>query len=492
MNLGNSRGAKGPCQQCFFFARDEEIRLDDNPTTEDETTPPPTAPDQPERIGTVTLPQKVSELRRKLGQKAKQEPKFRFYTLYDRIYRLDVLMTAWQIVAHNDGAPGVDGISCRDIIDGIGAIAFIQELHEELRTKRYQPQPVRRTYVPKPDGRLRPLGIPTIRDRVVQRATKLILEPIFEADFLDSSFGFRPGRSAHQALDVIRASLASGRKEVYDADLKGYFDTIPHDQLLKAVGMRVTDRQVMCLLRMWLESIVEETDDRGRTQRTRPKQGTPQGGVISPLLANIYLRWFEVLFHMPDGPGTWAMAQIVRYADDFVILARYQGIRMKEWIEKILEGRFRLTINREKTRVVRMFEPQATLSFLGFTLRYEWDCFGRPKKYLRQEPSTKAEARLRETIRELTDSKWGWMPPATLIARLNQTLRGWHTYFRHGHPHRVFHRLDGHLLTRLRLHLRRRSQRRIHIPQGLRIDTYLQSLGLRFFNPKVPPVHASR
>ena len=447
----------------------------------------------PERIGTVTLPQKVSELRRKLGQKAKQEPKFRFYTLYDRIYRLDVLMAAWQIVLQNDGAPGVDGISCRDILgDGTGGIDLVLELHEELRTKRYTPQPVRRTYVPKPDGRLRPLGIPTIRDRVVQTAAKLILEPIFEADFLDSSYGFRPGRSAHQAIDAIRQYLASERKSIYDADLKAYFDTSPHDQLLLAVGMRVSDRQVLSLLRMWLVSVVAETDERGRTQWTRPRQGTPQGGVISPLLANIYLHWFEVLFHKPDGPGTWANARIVRYADDFVIMARSQGTRLRNWIEETLEGRFRLTINREKTRVVRMYEARATLSFLGFTLRYEWDRFGRPRKFLRQEPSSKAEAKVRESIRVLTGPKRSFQPVAEMIATVNKTIRGWRNYFDPGYPNRVFYRLDGHLLKRFWRHLNRRSQRKHHIPKGLAIDTYLQRLGLQFFTARKPPVSANR
>jgi RNA-directed DNA polymerase len=233
---------------------------------------------------------------------------------------------------------------------------------------------------------------------------------------------------------------------------------------MKAVGMRVSDRQVIGLLRMWLESIVEETEDCGRTKWTRPKQGAPQGGIISPLLANIYLHWFEVLFHGSSGPGQSANAQIIRYADDFVNLAKYHDRRLRDWGEKTLEDRFRLTINREKTRVICMTEPGASLSFLGLTLRYEWYCFGRPWQYLRQEPSAKSALHLQEKIRQLTASKWEWMPPAVLIARVNQTLRGWQTYFRPGHPHRVFHRLDGHLLTRFGQHLRRRSQRCKRIP----------------------------
>jgi RNA-directed DNA polymerase len=308
----------------------------------------------------------------------------------------------------------------------------------------------------------------------------LILEPIFEADFLDSSYGFRPGRNAHQAIDAIRHHVNSGFREIYDADLKSYFDTIPHDALIKCLERRIADRSVLKLIRMWLESPVVETDEHGKTKMTRPKQGTPQGGVISPLLANLYLHWFEKMFYRFDGPGRWANAKLVRYADDFVVLARYQSQQLIHWIENLLEGRFRLTVNREKTRIVKLHEPGQSLNFLGFALRYDRDLFGRDHRYLNVFPSIKSMARAHDKVRELTGPKRCFVSIRQVIDDLNRWTKGWSGYFRYGYPSHRFRNLNNFMLFRLTRHLQRRSQRAYRTPAGKSVYFHLQSLGLRF------------
>lgn len=425
------------------------------------------------------LPDKLHQLRWKLHQKAKSEPKYRFYALYDRIYRKDVLEAAWKHVGKRGKAAGIDGVRAEDILDKEGAVeSFLQGIQTELRSKTYRPSPVKRVRIPKADGKTRPLGIPTLKDRVVQMAVVLILEPIFEADFHDCSYGFRPGRKAHDALDAIRENLKAGRTEVYDADLKGYFDTIPHDKLMACVRMRVTDGSVLNLIRGWLKAPTIECDERGKPQPPRKNdKGTPQGGVISPLLANLYLHWFDIAFHRKDGPRQWANARLVRYADDFVILARFQGYRLEEWIKGKLEDWLGLTLNKEKTKVVRLRKAES-LDFLGFTFRYDRDLKGRDWTYLNVTPSAKSEKRARDAIRERTGPKNCFKPTPAVVKDVNVFLRGWGNYFQYGYPRMAFRNLGHFARNRMITHLNRRSQRKYHRPKGLSHYLYLHKLGL--------------
>jgi RNA-directed DNA polymerase len=434
------------------------------------------------RVNGKGLPVKLFTLRQKLYLKAKREPKFRFYVLYDRIYRQDVLSAAWAQVAENGGKPGVDGVSIEMIENSPGGPeALVAELHQSLKDKTYRPEAVRRVYIPKPDGRMRPLGIPTVRDRVVQTAAKLILEPIFEADFLECSYGYRPKRSAKDALRQIESNLRAGYTAVYDADLQAYFDTIPHDKLMKAVERRVADRSVLSLIRMWLGAPVEDRDEDGRRTVSRSNQGTPQGGVISPLLANLYLHWFDKVFHQSHGPGTWAKARLVRYADDFVIMARFVGPQITGWVERTIEGWLGLTINRSKTRVVSVTRQSGeSLDFVGYTFRYDRDRHGRGTRYLAAFPSDKAVARRRERTRELVGKKQCFMPLDELVGEVNQSLGGWKNYFSYGYPRRAYRKVNAFVVARLTKHLRRRSQRACRPPAGMTYYGFLtQRLGLK-------------
>jgi RNA-directed DNA polymerase len=438
-------------------------------------------------VNRLGLPVKLFTLRQTLYRKAKREPTFQFYTLYGLIARLDVLEAAWAVVAANDGAPGVDGVTIAGLETSLGAVgSLVRSLHEDLLAKRYVPQAVRRVWIPKADGTQRPLGIPTVRDRVVQTAAKLILEPIFEADFLDVSFGYRPSRTAHEALRTIAGHVRRGYDEIYDADLQAYFDSIPHDKLMRCVERRVVDRQVLRLLRQWLVAPVEDRDENDRPRRTRPTHGTPQGGVISPLLANLYLHWFDVCFHRRGGPGTWAGAHLVRYADDFVILARYMGDRIVRWVEHTVEAWLGLTINRQKTRIVRLAPKQEeSLDFLGYTFRYDWDQFGRGTQYFTAVPSSKAIMRMKEELRALINSRRNYVPVPILMAQVNRKLRGWQQYFCYGHPQRAQRVITAFTINRLRQHLRRRSQRPCRPPAGMTWYGFITGpLGMK---PLCPP-----
>ncbi len=401
-------------------------------------------------------PVSVGKLQATLHTKAKEAPSYRFYALYDKVYRMDVLAYAYERCRANKGAAGVDGQTFADI-EEYGLANWLGELAQDLKGKTYFPQAVRRVWIPKADGKQRPLGIPTIRDRVVQMAAVLVLEPIFEADLLPEQHAYRAEHSAHDAVRQVQALLDGGYTEVVDADLSGYFDSIPHAELMKSVARRVSDRHLLHLVKMWLEAPVEETDEQGRKQRTTrnkdERRGTPQGGVASPLLANLYMRRF-LLGWKQLGHEQRLAARIVNYADDFVILTRGRAAEALAVMRRMME-RLRLAVNERKTRQCSL--PEETFTFLGFT-------FGRQiswrtgRAYVAPTPATKKVQAICDKISEATSGRTTWRDPLEQVAYLNQMLVGWANYFRVGYVTGAWKTVQQHACRRLRWWMRRKHR----------------------------------
>lgn len=383
-------------------------------------------------MATLETPARIRDLQRALYRRAKKEPHFRAYAIYDKVYRPDILRHAYALARANGGAPGPDGSTFEEIEAG-GRDVLLEELREELKTKTYRPGPVRRVYIPKLNGGERPLGIPNIRDRVVQTAVKLLLEPLFEADFVADSYGFRPKRGAHDALDAIREALAAGMCWVIDADVTAYFDTIPHDRLMTTVAQRVVDRAMLALVKRFLEAPVIDDRDDGRPHRTR--QGTPQGGVISPLLANVYLHLLDRNFRLRVQRGELP-GRLVRYADDFVLLSPHRPDRALAWLQQLMT-RLGLTLHPDKTRVLDVRHDDFV--FLGHTHRWRFN-----RLYLNVSP--KALQRIHDELRRKT--RRTWLSLDSMIADLNPYIRGARHYFRRVRR-RTLYKLDGFVNQRL-------------------------------------------
>ena len=402
----------------------------------------------------LATPSKIRELQIKLYRKAKNEPGYRFYMLYDKIYREDILAHAYALVRANKGAPGVDGQSFEEI-ESEGVAEWLTGIREELRNKTYQPQPVRRVKIPKPGGGERPLGIPCIKDRVVQTAAKLVVEPIFEADLEPNTYGYRPKRSAQDAIGEVHKSLCEGYTDVVDADLSKYFDTIPHCELLQCVARRIVDREVLHLLKMWLTVPVEERDENGKRRVTGGKDhhcGTPQGGVISPLLANLYINRLLKGWRNTKR-GEQFQARVVSYADDFVILSRGKAAEALNWTRQVVT-RLGLTLNEAKTSIKHA--RKESFNFLGYT--FGPHCYKKEGSwYLGASPSKKAVARIKEKVGDhLVPSNTGtW---AEVRDRLNQILRGWSAYFSYGTRTAAYRAVDNYVYQSVRHFLRRRHK----------------------------------
>ena len=393
---------------------------------------------------------KVRELQRQLYVCAKQSKTRRFHALYDRIYRSDVLWRAWERVRSNRGAAGVDGTTLR-FIEEQGVARFLEGIQADLKAGEYRPSAVRRQYIPKDDGKQRPLGIPTVRDRVVQMAAKIVIEPIFEADFEASSYGFRPKRSATEALEAIRIAGNQGHDFVVDADIKGYFDSIDQAKLMVLVGERISDRRVLKLIRQWMRAGVMED---GTVRETLA--GTPQGGVISPLLANIYLHLLDRLWAAKCG----TLGILIRYADDFVVMSTTES-KAKEALRQIqfVMNKLGLELHPEKTRMVDLRRGKG--SFLGCTIRKKRSIQRNPRRYYTQRwPSPKAMKRVRKRVHELTNARQSGKDVKQIIAQLNPVLRGWGNYFRTGNADRKFNQLDTYVYQRLAGWMSRRGGQR--------------------------------
>lgn len=429
----------------------------------------------------LPTPEKIRDLQRKLYHKAKSEPKFRFYVLADKVWREDILQHAYRLVRANGGAPGIDGVSFQGIETGGSEAKFLAKLQQELKEKSYRAQPVRRVYIPKADGKQRPLGIPTIRDRVAQMAVKLVIEPIFEADFEDCSFGFRPKKNAHQAVGAVRQALYNAHPYVLDADLQQYFDTIAHDKLMQMIAERISDRHILNWIKQWLSAAVVEEDQEGKRRTHKPERGTPQGAVISPLLANIYLNLFDRMFRSYC-QSTGLAAELVRYADDFVILMRGRVERTGEKVKQMLEE-LALKLNENKTRVLDA--RQQSFEFLGFSFRRQRS--SKSGKWIALvEPSRKSEQRFRDEVRSLTARWTHCVPQPDVVQQVNRYVQGWVNYFHLHNSTRVFTRQRFFLEQRMRKYLQQRRQRRGNGMMQWPASRLYKELGLYAI-----PVHAS-
>ena len=393
-------------------------------------------------------PEMVGKLQAALHAKAKGAPGYRFYSLYDKVCRRDVLTYAYERCRQNAGAPGVDGQTF-EAIEASGVGQWLDALAQSLQDRTYRPSPIRRVFIPKPDGQQRPLGIGTVRDRVVQMAMVVVLESIFEADLLPEQYAYRPGRSAHDALRRVHALVNAGYREVVDADLSGYFDSIPHPELLKSVARRVSDSRVLALIKAWLEAPVEEADRRGRVRRTTrnrdDRRGTPQGSPLSPLLSNLYFRRFVMGWHSL-GHAQRLDAHIVNYADDFVICCRWNADEALAVMRGMM-SKLKLTVNESKTRLCKL--PAETFDFLGYTIG---PCY-RPQTgtcYLGSRPSAKRVARIKRAISAMTQRRWVLLPTEDQVTRLNRMLTGWSNYFRLGAVSAAYRAVDYHVRERLR------------------------------------------